>query len=146
MIRTRALADVLKAAVPALRFVGTARDFAAAQAGSIVFPSAFIIMLAESSSESRYQSCELIDQRVTARFGIIQAVRDIGTRTGDRALSEVETIREAVIAAMGAHVPPGCDTACTPVSGRLLGGVGKDGSMFFQDDFKTAFNRRITRS
>lgn len=146
MIRAADLASHLRGAVAELRHVGTARDFATARAGSIVHPSAWIIVLGENAQPNRYQTSALVDQRVTARFGVILAARDIGDRTGARAVGDIEEMRTRIIGAMASHVPTGCETACTPVSGRLLSGIGRDGAMFWQDDFQTAFNRRVTSS
>lgn len=143
MIDLREIRDTLADNVPQLRHVGTARNFGAVKAELIVWPSAWVVPLAEASGPNRFQSNKILDQRVDFRFGVIWAIRDIADRTGATALTEADAIRAAGIDAVARFLPTDATSTCLPVSGRLLSGIGKDGQMYWQDDFKVSFNRRI---
>jgi hypothetical protein len=123
--------------------VGTARDLAAAQELQIAYPSAWLVHLAESAGPNRYQTRDLVDQRVEAGFGVILALRDLGRAAVSPALTEAERVRRQVLQALAAFVPAGADSACVPRRGRLLSGIDKDGRLFWQDDFTVTFNRRL---
>ena len=135
----------LAAAETDLVEIGTARDLGAAKAATIAYPTAWLIALGETAGPNRYQTHALVDQRVTATFGVVLAVRDIGDPAGARAVSEAESVRSQVMAVLGAHVPPGADSACVPRRGRLVSGIDADGRFFWQDDYAVDFNRRITQ-
>lgn len=144
MIRATDIRDAIIAAATPLRFVGTARDFSSVQEATIVWPSAWVIPLTEASGANRFQHAHVLSQQVTSRFGVVLAIRDIADRTGTRALSEAEEVRATVIEALARFRPPGAETTCHPVSGRLLGGIGAEGRMFWQDDFQAVFDRHLT--
>lgn len=137
------LAAALRAGVPELIEVGTARDLGRVKAEAIRWPSAWVVPLAEEAGPNRYLTCHLTDQEVRARFGVVLAVRDIGDRTGARALTGIETIRPQVLLALGRHRPAGASAPCLHAGGRLVSGIGEDGSMIWQDDFTVTIDRRI---
>lgn len=133
----------LRDEVPGFVLVGTARDFANAQAETLRAPSAWVIILAETASEPRYAVAELLDQVVTVRFGVVMAVRDIADRTGAAAREALRPIREQVHRAICSWQPVGSNHACRFSRGALTSGIGKDGMMFWQDEFTVSFDRRI---
>lgn len=139
----QAVADHLKASVPAFVEVGLARDLGAVRPNTIRFPSAWVILLAESAEPNRYASDDMIEQPVTARVAIIMAIRDIADRTGARASEDLQSIREAVLLGMGRLVPQGADQAFRFSRGQLQSGVDAKGGMFWQDEFTLRFDRRI---
>ncbi len=143
MIDLIEIRDRLQADVTALRAVGLAKEFGQARGNALTWPSAFILPLAESAGPNRYQTCDLIDQRIEARFTVILAVRDIGARTSERAIEGLNPLRTAIFSSLGTYVPTGADSACTPRQGRIVSGVDRDGGLLWQDDFNVAFNRRI---
>ena len=137
------IAVMLRTALPDLVEIGTASEFARLTAQTIRWPSAYVIPLAESAGANRYQTCGVLDQRVTARFGVVWAVRDIGDRKGSLAIGDIKSVREAGMAALCRFTPANAETACEPVSGRLVSNIDRDGQMLWQDDFTVAFTRRI---
>lgn len=144
MITMEQLRAHLADRVPELRLVGTARDYTAASADTLVFPSAYVMPLAETSGRPIYQTCGApLEQAVQFGFAVILYARDIGSRTGENALSEVESLRLQIIAAFGARRFDGMDDVCQPVRGRLLGGLKDQGALAWQDDFRVPFHRTI---
>ena len=137
------IAAAIRAAMPDLRDVGTASSFGALRAETVRWPSAYVIPLAESPGSNRYQSEYLLSQRVIARFGVVWAVRDIGDRMGTIASGEIRAVRAAGMLAVCSFRPTDAETACEPVSGRLVSGIDTNGQMFWQDDFAVALNRHL---
>jgi hypothetical protein len=137
------IAEAIRAALPDLRDVGTARSFGALRAETISWPSAYVIPLAEAAGANRYQSEHLLSQRVIARFGVVWAVRDIGNRMGSVANGEITAVRKAGMLAICAFRPVDAETACEPVTGKLVSGIDPTGQMLWQDDFAVALNRHI---
>lgn len=137
------VADHLGQSVPEFVSVGLIRDLGAVRRETIRWPSAWVIQLAETAGENRYQSDDEIEQPVTARIAIIMAVRDIADRTGTRARSDLKSLREAVLLCLGRHIPPGADQAFRFSRGQLQSGVDQQGGLFWQDEFTLRFDRRI---
>lgn len=140
------IVDAIRTAMPDLREVGTVSSLARLNFGSLTWPSAFVIVLAERASANRFQSEHILSQRVNARFGVVWAVRDIGNRRGTVADADIRTIRETGMLAISAHRVPGSDGLCEPVSGQLVSSVDKQGQMLWQDDFTVPLNRNIPKS
>lgn len=138
-----AVADFLRAAVPAFVSVGQARDLAAVRRETIRWPSAWIVQLAETAADNRYASDDMIEQPVTGRIAVIMAVRDIADRTGTRAATDLQPLREAVLLSLGRFIPTGADQAFRFSRGQLVSGVDAQGGMFWQDEFTLRFDRRI---
>lgn len=135
--------DRLAATVPAFVSVGLARDFGAARKATIRWPSAWVILLGEMAGEVRYAGPDLIDQVITARIGVIMAIRDIADRTGARAGGNLQSIREAVLLSLCRFVPETDGNAFRFVRGQLQSGVDAEGGLFWQDEFTLRFDRRI---
>mgnify|MGYP003607586795 CR=1 FL=1 len=138
-----AVADFLRVAVPAFVSVGLARDLATLRRETIRWPSAWIVQLAETAAENRYQSDDMIEQPVTARIAVIMAVRDIADRAGSLASTDLQPLREAVLLGLGRFIPSGADQAFRFSRGQLLSGVDASGGLFWQDEFTLRFDRRI---
>lgn len=139
----QAIATHLRASVPAFTSVGMARDFGAVKTSTLRFPSAWVILLAEVAGEARYANGDMIEQAITARIGVIMAVRDIADRDGARASLDLKTLREATLLCLGRHVPSGADQAFRFAKGALQSGISADGALFWQDDFTLRYDRRI---
>jgi len=137
------LAAMVHAAIPGLIECGTARDLGRATAETIRWPSAFVIPLAETAGPNRFMAGLVTDQRVDARFAVILAVRDIADRTGAAAMQTLEGIRPALLVALAQHRPAGAAGGCLHRSGRLISGIDREGSMFWQDDFTVTLDRRF---
>jgi len=138
--------DALRTALPDLREIGTASDLGRLSRATINWPSAYVITLAETPGQNRYQSDHIISQRVTARFGVIWAVRDIGSQLGSVADGDIRAVRAAGMLAICAHTVPDADGQCVPVSGQLVSGVDRDGQLLWQDDFTVDLNRFIPKA
>lgn len=139
----KAVADHLRDTVAAFEFVGLARDLGAVRAETIRWPSCWVILMAELAEANRYASDDMIEQPVTARVGIIMAIRDIADRTGARAGADLKSIRESVLFSMGRLVPSGADQSFRFSRGQLQSGVDAKGGLFWQDEFTLRFDRRI---
>lgn len=138
-----AIADFLRASVPAFATVGLARDLNTVKRETIRWPSAWIVQLAEIAGENRYASDDMIEQPITARIGVIMAVRDIADRTGARAGTDLKPLREAVMLGLGRFIPDGADQAFRFSRGQLISGIDAQGGLFWQDEFTLRFDRRI---
>lgn len=134
----------LSAQVPEFILVGTARDLGAAQIETVRTPTAWIVVLAETAGEVRYEFGSFIEQLVTVRFAVILAVRDLGDRTGARAGADLQPIRQSVHRALSSWKPLDANHACRFARGSLVSGVGRDGTLFWQDEFTVTFDRRTT--
>ena len=140
------IAAALRSAKPDLVTVGTAGSFGALTRETIRWPSAYLIPLAETPSPNRYENCNLLSQRVLARFGVLWAVRDIGDRAGSIANGDIRAVRLAGMVAVCQIQPVDAETACEPVSGKLVSTVDRNGQMIWQDDFTVTLNRHIPLS
>ena len=138
-----AIADFLRGAVPAFAAVSLARDLNTVKRETIRWPSAWIVQLAEVAGDNRYASDDMIEQPITARIGVIMAVRDIADRTGARAGTDLKPLREAVMLGLGRFIPDGADQAFRFSRGQLISGIDAMGGLFWQDEFTLRFDRRI---
>ena len=134
----------LAARAPLLRKIGTARDLGNATVETIQPSTAWVVIMSEAAGDVRYEVCDVIEQLVTVRFGVILAVRDIADRTGIAAREDLKPIRIEVLKALGSWMPEGANHNCRFSRGALTSGIGRDGMMFWQDEFTTGFDRRIT--
>ena len=133
----------LEATVPAFKRVGLAADLGRVSARSLLYPSAFIVLLGEQAGENRYLSEDMIDQQVTARVGVIMAVRDIADTSGTIAGAHLAPIREAVLLSLCRFVPEPGGNAFRFARGALQSGIDSQGRLFWQDDYTLRFDRRI---
>jgi hypothetical protein len=135
--------DRLRDTVPDFRLVGLAADLGRVSASTVQYPSAFVIALGEQAGENRYQSCDIIDQSVTGRIGVIMAVRDIADRSGAAATGSLKALREAVKVSLSRFIPEPGGLAYRFVSGQLQSGIAANGALFWQDNFILRFDQRI---
>lgn len=135
--------DRLASTVPGFVMVGLARDLATAQQQTIRWPSAWVVLLAEQAGEARYFGTDTIEQAITARVGIIMAIRDIADRTGAQASQSLKPMREAVLLSLGRFVPEAEGQAFRFANGNLQSGIDPKGGMFWQDNYTLRFDRRI---
>lgn len=133
----------LETTVPAFINVGLAADLGRVSARTLRYPSAFVILLGEQAGENRYFSENLIEQAVTARIGVVMAVRDIADTTGAAAGTRLAPIREDVLLSLGRFIPEAGGNAFRFARGQLQSGIDAHGGLFWQDDFTLRFDRRI---
>lgn len=136
------VANRLRAGVPELVEVGAARDLASARIETILPPSAWVVVLSETAGEVRHEVCDLFEQVVTVRFAVVLGVRDIGDRTGAIAATDLLPIRKSVHRCLTAWKPQDANHGCRFSRGALSGAAAADGTLFWQDEFTVAFDRR----
>ncbi|MGB0912016.1 MAG: phage tail terminator protein [Phaeobacter italicus] len=138
----RIVKDRLVQDVAALRTVGLAADLGRISARSLRYPSAYVILLGEQAGDNRYMG-DLVEQDVTARIGVIMAVRDIADTSGARATTSLAPLREAVLLSLCSFVPEISGRAFRFTRGSLQSGIDTHGGLFWQDDYTLRFDRRI---
>lgn len=138
-----AIRDRLETTVSAFEYVGLARDLATARQQTLRWPSAWVVLLAEQATGERYYGTDMIEQAITARVGIIMAIRDIADRTGAQASKSLKPVRDAVLLSLGRYVPEPDGQAFRFASGQLQSGIDAQGGLFWQDNFTLRFDRRI---
>ena len=135
--------DRLQATIPALAFVGLAADLGRIHERALLYPSAFVVLLGEQASEARYAAPERIEQSITARVGVILAVRDIADASGAQATTALKPLRAALLQSLGTYVPDPGGQAFRFARGALQSGVDRNGGLFWQDDFTLRFDRAL---
>ena len=138
------IAASLRESLPSLRDVGTAANFGRLREQTLVFPSAYVIPLAETAGQNRFQTPAKLSQRVIARFAVIWAVRDIGDRVGSIAQGDVTAVRQAGLLAVCRFRPEGAEGPIEPSRGQLVSAIDADGHMLWQDEFSFPMNRSIS--
>lgn len=139
----QAAIDLIRAQVPDFVLVSGARDLGNARIETLRTPTAWVIANAETPEPVKYDFPEVIDQRVTTRFGVVIAVRDIGDRTGERAREALRPLRVALHRAICRWTPVGASHACRFAGGAMTSSIGQDGLLLWQDDFSVAYDRRL---
>ena len=132
----------LTSEVTAFKTVGLAADLGRISARSLQYPSAYVVLLGEQAGDNRYIG-DLIEQDVTARIGVIMAVRDIADTSGARATTALPPLREAVLLSLCSYTPAAGGNAFRFTKGSLQSGIDAHGGLFWQDDFTLRFDRRI---
>ncbi|MFE3838886.1 phage tail terminator protein [Pseudogemmobacter sonorensis] len=138
-----AIRDRLETTVSAFDHVGLARDLGTAHQQTLRWPSAWVVLLAEQAGDVRYFGTDMIEQAITARVGIIMAIRDIADRTGAQAGKSLKPIREAVLLSLCRFVPEAGGQAFRFASGQQQSGIDARGGLFWQDNYTLRFDRRI---
>lgn len=133
----------LKATVPQFVSVGLAADLGGVSARSLRYPSAFVVLLGEDATDTTYIADDLIEQNVTARVGVILAIRDIADRTGAAATTALTPIRAAVLRSLGTFIAEPGLTAFRFARGALQSGIDAQGGLFWQDTYNLRHPRRI---
>lgn len=123
----------LKAATSGFKAIGGAADMDAALAGAVTVPSAFVIPLADQSSEQAHTGT--YDETDLNEFGVVLAVSNLRDTRGAAALATLAPTRAQVRGALAGWVPDE-DTGepVTKVRGQLLRFDG-DGRLWWIDRF-----------
>lgn len=135
--------DRLRDTVAGFKFVGLSVDLGRVSSKTLQYPSAFVVLLGEQAGENRYQNDDMVEQQVTARIGVIMAVRDLADRSGAAAATSLKPLREAVLLSLCRFVPEEGGEAFRFARGALQSGIASHGGLFWQDDFTLRFDRRI---
>ncbi len=122
----------LKAQLAGFKSVGGAADLAAAMAGAVVAPSAFVVPLADSAQPNRALGYH--EQLVTLAFGVILVVANRRDALGAAALTELKPLRDQVRAALAGWAPTSEGLPVEITGGRLLN-IDPDGRLWWSDEF-----------
>lgn len=142
-MNTKLIADRLAAKIPApgLLKVGGAADFQRAIEGVTALPAAFVVPLAESAGENDFEM-NVVQQDVSALFGVVLAVRDISDAVGGQVQDALDALRVLVREALINWQPTPDMDPCTFAGGQVIG--MRDQVLFWQDDFVTGYLIRQT--
>jgi hypothetical protein len=121
--------------------VGGAADFQRALEGVTTIPAAFVIPLAESAAENDFEM-SIVQQEVSALFGVMLAVRNISDATGSAVQDALNALRMRVRDALVNWQPDPEWDPCTFAGGQLIG--MRDQVLYWQDDFQTGYQIRKT--
>jgi hypothetical protein len=126
----------LEASGAAFKQVGGAAQFQnAAESNPRATPAAFVIPLEENPGVSAMG--DLVIQRVAVTLGVILVVRNLSDSKGVAARQDMETLRQAVKAALLGWQPPGGYDPLERGRSGLL--AFKDGHMWWQDIYLTSY-------
>lgn len=135
----QAIIDRLNEQVPDFQGrVAGAAELAAALAGLVKTPGAFVLPAEEASSPNELISA--LSQKVEARFGVVLAIRNVADARGKAAAQDLDVIRQPVMDAL-LNWQPSTDYA------PIEHGIGKlekydDQTLWWVDTFITTFYRR----
>lgn len=122
------------ALVGQVKSVGGSADFDAAADGAVATPAAFVMPISESAEENAYVS-GLVSQRVQVEFAVLLVVSNRRDATGEAAMADLATLRQAVRASLLGWVPdPDSGSLMQYSSGRLL--RLDDGRLWWADQYR----------
>lgn len=129
------------AQVSALKRVAESMDIpSAADDLKAVAPAAYVLPLQDPAGPNALANA--VSQQVTARFGVLLAVRNFRDPRGEAARSELTPLRSSVADAL-LNWQPGADyTPCEYGGGRLL--QLTDQVLWWIDEYRTSFEVRAT--
>jgi len=138
-IEVLALSDIinkLKANVTALKQVeGAAALEQAMRSGARLTPAAFIVPLGEQSQANQL-AVMAVQQRTTASFGVVLAVRDVSDASGASAMDQdLSLVRKSLLQALLGFSPNASWGSISHISGSLLRIT--NGTLWWQDKFQT---------
>ena len=129
----------LQSQVTSLKLVGGAADFASAVESLKQGPAAFVLPNAERASGSRTGTM-VVSQENSVRFPVVTAVQNLRDARGERAQTDLRTLRTAILNALHGWQP---DAEFNPIEysgGRLL--QLTDQVVWYQDEFVTTHELR----
>ncbi len=138
------VAQLKATAVPPLRLVAGAGDFASAEGlsrGVAQNPAAFVVPLDDRGSPNQFGTLAT-QQRIATRFGVVYAVKDLSDARGGKAAVSIDAVYKAVRDQVVGWTPAGCDEPCILERGRMVQ-MG-DSVMWWLDEFATSYLHRKT--
>lgn len=121
------------AQVTAFKTVAGAADFAAAAGGIVTPPVAFVLPLADRPSGN--QAVSIVSQQNESRFGVLMAVQNLRDPRGQKAGTDLRTLRISVMTALLGWPPASEYDPCEYGGGRMV--QLADQVLWWQDDFIT---------
>jgi hypothetical protein len=129
----------LTAQAPVLKLVeGSASFDRAVTENPTAWPAAFVFPLRDTPAPS--QTLGIVEQRVTVTFGIALVVQNVQDARGDAAITALQPVRAAVLAALLGWSPNGAQSPVVYAGGRWIS--THNGFFWWQDDFSCAFYLR----
>lgn len=129
----------LKAQVTALKIVAGAADFAAAAPEVKQTPSAFVLELANRPTGNALATIA-VSQENTVRFGVVIAVQNLRDPRGEKAHTDLRTLRESVMTALLGWQPDPDYDVVEYAGGQLL--QLDNLVLWWQDDYLTRILER----
>lgn len=120
--------------VTAFRTVQGSADFAAAADGLVTPPAAYVLPLADRVGRSSTGTL-VVSQEDEIRFGIAIAVQNLRDPRGQKAATDLRTLRIAVMTALLGWQPAADYDPCESGGGRLL--QLTDQVLWWQDEYVT---------
>ena len=103
-------------------------------------PCAFVVPIAEDAGSNHLVGA--VSQENVERFGIVVALKSVNDPTGEKATTDLETVRDAARDAILGWTPDEAYTPCEFSRGRLLS--LRDSTVWWQDEFTTKTHLRKT--
>lgn len=120
----------------AFRIIGTVADFERLEDLPRSVPAAYVLPLDERAERNEQLSPGSL-QRHRCALGVVLFVRHAGDASGERSMSALHDLREAVHAALVGWVPTSGSQSCTPAAftgGELI--EAPAGITVWRDDFE----------
>ena len=127
--------DYLEAKVSKLKDVKGTAGFAAAAASLKNVPSAFVLPMSDRAAPNR-TGTTVVSQNNTTRFGVIMAVQNLRDSRGQKAHTDLRTLRQEIFTTLHGWQP---DEGFDPIqygTGRML--QLNDQVLWWQDEFLTS--------
>lgn len=106
--------------VAALRSVHGAADFANASQHLKIGGVAFVLPLSEAAGDNQVAT-GYVRQRITTRFGVLLAVKNVATPTAEAAIAEIDGLIDQVKAALIGWLHPDASRTTLYAAGRAMG-------------------------
>lgn len=123
--------------------VGGAVEYFAARESLKRSPAAFVLPAKDTAAANAFAT-EEIDQRVTARFGVIIAVKNVRDARGEAAMADLTPLRQAVWERLLGWIAAEGFSPCTYGGGRLLDLDEGAQVLWWVDEFDTDYHVRVT--
>ncbi len=123
--------------------VGGASEFVAAREALKRSPAAFVLPAKDTAGPNLFAT-EEIDQRVTGRFGVMLAVKNLRDAKGEAALNDLTPLRQAVWAKVLGWIPAAGFSPCVFGGGRLFDFDLENQVLWWVDEFDTDYHVRVT--
>lgn len=123
------------------KFVGGSADIPAANVMLKTFPALFVIPLADSAAPNSLAG-QALSQKVTERFGVVSAVRNVADATGEHALNDLQGVRTQIKSKLLGWVPNAECEQVTYLGGNLVK-LDNDAVLWWLDTFETSYLERV---
>ena len=123
------------------KLVGGSADIPSAGQKIKVFPAAMVIPLADRAAPNTLAG-GAISQRVSERFGVMLAVRNVSDAVGLASLTDLEVMRKCVKKLILGWAPSDALDPVTYVGGNLIK-LDDDAVLWWLETFETSYLERV---